>query len=78
MQCGGTVQMLIDMEVLAHADYLVASDRSKWSKILQYMRYILYGAPRSHHADMHILLPGGLPENACYKISPIPMHRWQC
>ena len=44
-QCSGTVQMLIDMELLAHADYLVASDRSKWSKILQYMRYILYGAP---------------------------------
>ena len=44
-QCSGTVKMLIDIELLAHADYLVASDRSRWSRILQYMRYILYGAP---------------------------------
>lgn len=45
VQCSGTVKMLIDMELLAHADYLVASDRSRWSRILQYMRYILYGTP---------------------------------
>ena len=37
MRCSGTVQMLIEMELLTHADYLVASDRTKWSKILQYM-----------------------------------------
>ena len=43
------MQLLIDMELLAHADYLVASDRSKWSKILQYMRYILYSAPCTCH-----------------------------
>ncbi len=42
--------MLIDMELLAHTDYLVASDRSKWSKILQYMRYILYGASCTPHS----------------------------
>ncbi len=56
MQCSGTVQMLIDMELLAHADYLVASDRSKWSKILQYMRYILYGAFCAPHLCAHMHL----------------------
>ena len=35
--------MLIDLELLAHTDYLVASDHSRWSQVLQYMRYILYG-----------------------------------
>ena len=44
MKCSGTVKMLIDLELLAHTDYLVASDHSRWSKVLQYMRYILYGA----------------------------------
>ena len=43
VKCAGTVKMLIDMELLAHSDYLVASDHSKWSRILQYLRYVLYG-----------------------------------
>ncbi len=43
VKCGGTVKMLIDMELLAHSDYMVASDHSKWAKILQYLRYVLYG-----------------------------------
>ena len=64
MQCSGTVQMLIDMELLAHADYLVASDRSKWSKILQYMRYILYGASCTPHACPH--MRSGLQELGCW------------
>ena len=42
-KCSGTVKMLIDLELLAHTDYLVASDHSRWSQVLQYMRYILYG-----------------------------------
>ena len=44
VKCSGTVKMLIDLELLAHTDYLVASDHSRWSQVLQYMRYILYGA----------------------------------
>ena len=44
-KCSGTVKMLIDLELLAHTHYLVASDHSRWSQVLQYMRYILYGAP---------------------------------
>ena len=43
VKCSGTVKMLIDLELLAHTDYLVASDHSRWSKVLQYLRYILYG-----------------------------------
>ena len=53
IKCTGTVKMLIDMELLAHADYLVASGRSKWSKILQYMRYILYGGSPKHVQCRH-------------------------
>ncbi len=43
VKCSGTVKMLIDLELLAHTDYLVASDHSRWSQVLQYMRYVLYG-----------------------------------
>jgi hypothetical protein len=43
VKCGGTVKMLIDLELLAHSDYMVASDHSKWGRILQYLRYVLYG-----------------------------------
>ena len=43
VKCGGTVRLLVDLELLAHSDYLVASDHSQWSRLLQYMRYILYG-----------------------------------
>ena len=43
VKCSGTMKMLIDLELLAHTDYLVASDHSRWSQVLQYMRYILYG-----------------------------------
>ena len=43
MKCGGTVRMLVDLELLAHADYLVASEHSAWARLLQYMRYVLYG-----------------------------------
>lgn len=35
--------MLIDMELLAHSNYLVASDHSKWARLLQQLRYVLYG-----------------------------------
>jgi hypothetical protein len=44
VKCGGTVKMLVDLELLAHSDYLVASDHSQWSRLLQYLRYKLYGA----------------------------------
>lgn len=72
MQCSGTVQMLIDMELLAHADYLVASDRCKRSKLLQYMRYILYGA--SHSVQCLYVPPmtgWGVLEPLCLGGSPL-------
>ncbi|EIE21583.1 hypothetical protein COCSUDRAFT_66957 [Coccomyxa subellipsoidea C-169] len=51
VKCGGTVKMLIDMELLAHSDYMVASDHSKWAKVLQYLRYVLYEHDRSSFVD---------------------------
>ncbi|BDA44819.1 hypothetical protein COCOBI_06-2970 [Coccomyxa sp. Obi] len=51
VKCAGTVKMLIDMELLAHSNYLVASDHSKWSRILQYLRYVLYEHDRSSFVD---------------------------
>ena len=67
VKCSGTVKMLIDMELLAHTDYLVASDRSRWSKILQYMRYILYGALSDNcklTEDALVVLSGTIPRCA--------------
>ena len=48
------MRMLVDLELLAHSDYLVASDHSNWSRLLQYMRYILYGTT-SKHLFMQVL-----------------------
>ena len=58
VKCAGTVKMLIDMELLAHSDYLVATDHSKWSRILQYMRYVLYG---EQHTETTVCMDGVCP-----------------
>ena len=86
VMCSGTVKMLVDMELLAHADYLVASDHSKWSKILQYMRYILYGGPPKHVQCRHLALnpcttpcsahaKDAVTTSATVSIQSSPMHR---
>ena len=58
VKCAGTVKMLIDLELLAHSDYLVATDHSKWSRILQYMRYVLYG---EQHTETTVCMDGVCP-----------------
>ena len=50
-KCSGTVQVLIDMELLAHTDYFVGSYNSRWPRVVQYLRYILYGKDRDTAVD---------------------------
>ena len=50
-KCSGTVQLLIDMELLAHTDYFVGSYNSRWPRVVQYLRYILYNKDRSTSVD---------------------------
>lgn len=50
-RCSGTVQVLIDMELLAHADYFVGSYNSRWPRVVQYLRYILYSKERDTSVD---------------------------
>ena len=50
-RCSRTVQVLIDMELLAHTDYFVGSYNSRWPRVVQYLRYILYGKERDTSVD---------------------------
>lgn len=50
-KCTGTVQVLIDMELLANADYFIASYNSRWPRVVQYLRYILHDKDRSTSVD---------------------------
>ena len=50
-RCSGTVQLLIDMELLAHTDYFVGSYNSRWPRVVQYLRYVLYGKHRFTSVD---------------------------
>ena len=50
-KCSGTVQVLIDMELLAHTDYFVGSYNSRWPRVVQYLRYILYSKERDTSVD---------------------------
>ena len=50
-KCSGTVQVLIDMELLAHTDYFVGSYNSRWPRVVQYLRYILYSKDRDTAVD---------------------------
>ncbi|CAL8466399.1 g5935 [Coccomyxa elongata] len=62
-RCEATLQILGDMEVLARADYFVSSYHSRWSNIVEWMRYGLYNKERStavdassDHADLYSLI----------------------
>jgi hypothetical protein len=51
------------MEVLARADYFVSSYHSRWSKVVEWMRYGLYHKDRStavdasaDHADLYSII----------------------
>ncbi len=50
-KCSGTVQLLIDMELLAHTDYFIGSYNSRWPRVVQYLRYVLYNKDRSTSVD---------------------------
>ena len=50
-RCSGTVQLLIDMEILAEVDYFVGSYNSRWPRVVQYLRYVLHGKDRSTAVD---------------------------
>ncbi|CAL8469442.1 g8983 [Coccomyxa elongata] len=50
-KCSGTVQLLIDMELLAHTDYFIGSYNSRWPRVVQYLRYVLYDKDRSTSVD---------------------------
>ena len=39
------MKLLADLEMLAQSDYAVASDHTQWSRMVQYLRYIIHGAP---------------------------------
>ena len=39
------------MELLAHTDYFVATDHSKWARVVGYLRYALYGKEKSTYVD---------------------------
>ena len=50
-RCQASLQILADLEVLARADYFVASYHSKWSKLVEWLRYGLYQKDRSSSVD---------------------------
>ena len=45
------MQLLIDMELLAHTDYFIGTYNSRWPRVVQYLRYILYSKDRSTSVD---------------------------
>ena len=50
-RCSGTVQLLIDMELMAATDYFVGSYNSRWPRVVNYLRYILRGKDRLSTVD---------------------------
>ena len=64
-RCTASLQILADLEVLARADYFVASYHSQLGKLVEWMRYGLYQKDRSStvdasadHADLFTVIYG--------------------
>lgn len=53
-RCQGTIDLIVDIEVLAHTDYFIGSYTSGLPQLIELLRFAIYGKDRGTFADASV------------------------